>query len=751
MDMEEPLDFKSLCEKYTHASRSSTLPANYSRPQHDQISAANISHVRSNPALQGVISVLEGQVKPPIAKKPALPVGISGIAKPSLAPANRRPTDFLRAKLSTEKESMKLNKMFRQTLHIMDHSRMEGDGKSDSRPQVYRLSCPNIPEPRAPQPAAPDCYEDVDSDFLTKADPSLVTNDLIKSANSSPSMSSKTWRPVEHNYSFPSHSLSPTKANVSHSHKLDGGDDKQKPYCVSKTPKLKSLPSIESLGPPPPKDPRPPNVDLSAFLTGSQQDRTENVREETPGAEYELSSPSSALSEGEYYEDTFHFDESAESGSNMYEVEALDHETSEVEKNEPFATSPSSEELDQECYTDILKLSDLESDLNVYEEEETYTLSDPDLTEDSYYEVSEEAHKELGPPTTVMETYPSFASSEGYHSAGEMEMEKGSPAGSETYTMETKTGKSENGVNTVYTATIMEGFKPEKHTLTVMKGDKVKIIRITDCPIGKWLAQDENGSYGFVPVSCVNINKDILNYHNAPSSLIPITPEDKTRTPNGGAGADLSMGSDSYSIKSNDVYDDIGINPVAPNNPVGKSKGFVHLFRRDKGKKEDLGSGYATPHLNTMSQEGSEYSTQGISRPHEKEKEEKSAGWRTIFHSNKEQRGRSETLGAEGSVFAHYLEGKLNTPGVLKKYAKEEKIFREKFKYTGDINAINIATINDLAPLSAKEKLELAVTAGETVEVIDVVNEEKIICRNIAGKYGYVRIEYLNFQPEHFS
>ncbi|XP_075037830.1 FYN-binding protein 2 isoform X3 [Mixophyes fleayi] len=742
-------DFQSLRAKFQSAERCSTLPANYTRPQKEQTPAPNISNVRSNPALLGVISALEGKTKPaPSSVKPPVlapkPNGLSVVPKLlSVSAHNSNKNSLLipRAKVSPEFESMKLNKGFRQTLHIMDNPRTEGDGMCDNLPQVYRASCPTFPElkPNPPQPAMDDCYEVVDSDFLPYTEPSPAVNDLIKSANCSPSilMHNKPWRSVESGHSSPSPEHSSMKADSSLN--LDGGNGKQKKYCVNKTPRLNSLPPIESLGLPPPKDPRPPKVDLSAFLTEPQQEETDEYRTEAVGSEYECI-PSPAMDEGECYEEALNVNESEASGNNIYEVEELHREPFEAEKNEDFVTSPTWE-YNQESYEDALSLRKAENDCNVYELEEIDTLPDPDPPEGSYYEVSE-GDKDLGFSGTAMGTYPSFTSSvsEGYYSSGEVETDKVSLSNMSLSKDEQafrKKFKISGQESPIYTATIVEDFKTEKYTLPVKKGDAVNIIRISDCRPGKWLAQDERGNYGFVPVACIETSQDVFNYHNSPSSLAPVIPENKqTRTQN--SAADLYVRSNSYSAKYEDTYDDI---VLTPSSSGGKNKGFGNLFRKDKGKKEDLGPVYMTPNTNMMSQEGAENVTHSVNTPHEntihlREKEDKSAGWRSLFHTNKEARGRTDSLGTEG---------KLAAPGVMKKFAKEEKIFREKFKYTGDINVQNIATVNDLAPLSTKEKLELAVKPGETVEVIDVVNDEQIICRNFAGKYGYVRIEYLNF------
>ncbi|NXN91026.1 FYB2 protein, partial [Rhinopomastus cyanomelas] len=78
------------------------------------------------------------------------------------------------------------------------------------------------------------------------------------------------------------------------------------------------------------------------------------------------------------------------------------------------------------------------------------------------------------------------------------------------------------------------------------------------------------------------------------------------------------------------------------------------------------------------------------------------------------------------------------------KIEKEEKFFRETFQYTKEIKVINRATAKSLVP--SKRRVDLPVTAGEQLDVIDVTEGSAVICRNSEGRYGYVLVEHLNFR-----
>ncbi|NXA13102.1 FYB2 protein, partial [Sapayoa aenigma] len=79
-----------------------------------------------------------------------------------------------------------------------------------------------------------------------------------------------------------------------------------------------------------------------------------------------------------------------------------------------------------------------------------------------------------------------------------------------------------------------------------------------------------------------------------------------------------------------------------------------------------------------------------------------------------------------------------------KKIEKEEKIFRKTFMYDKEIGVINTATAECSVP--SKRRVDLPVTAGEQLDVIDVMEGPAVICRNSEGRYGYVLVEHLNFR-----
>ncbi|KAM5148137.1 FYN-binding protein 2 [Mantella aurantiaca] len=564
-----------------------------------------------------------------------------------------------------------------------------------------------------------DSYEAADSIFHIHVEPPPPFNDSPKPQSYWPSVKTNL-KPVSPE-SCPNKEDKPSRPP----------DVKSKPkkniLPVMKMPRKKPLPTIEWLGPPPSKEPRPPQVDLTSYRSATPLSHgVPRPPRESAETEYESPAPSPSSQQETPYDDTMDIRALQESETNVYEVEELQPETAKLSESKPYFPSPDPQR-GSEAYEDIATLRGSAGDSNVYEVEESGFAPAPDRARDSYWEVpGENKDFRAGNSDGDRRTLPRSDSKDGKISKSELAFRK--------------KFKITGLEDTMYATTIVLDFKPEKYMLPAKRGDVVDVIRITDCPQGKWLVKDSQGNYGFVPVSCVDISKDILrfsNQHLLTTSASSDLYADVERPYDSGVGTDLSITSDNYSVKSDDTYDDIDNKSSTLNNSSGRMKGFGNLFKKDKSKKEESGSPSATLNSNVSAEEGAENSYLVSIEGNAREKEDKSSTWRSLFQKVKEQKGKTES---------QKNEGKGNTLVATKKINKEEKILREKFKYTGDINVVSVATINDSALLSSKDKMQLHVKPGETVDVIDVTNEDQIICRNAEGKFGYVKIECLNFQ-----
>uniref|UniRef100_A0A4W3GKC7 FYN-binding protein-like n=2 Tax=Callorhinchus milii TaxID=7868 RepID=A0A4W3GKC7_CALMI len=51
-------------------------------------------------------------------------------------------------------------------------------------------------------------------------------------------------------------------------------------------------------------------------------------------------------------------------------------------------------------------------------------------------------------------------------------------------------------------------YKGGKNDLSFKQGENLEVIRITDNPEGRWLARTMDGCYGYIKVTCVDIDYD---------------------------------------------------------------------------------------------------------------------------------------------------------------------------------------------------------------------------------------------------
>ncbi|OCT84872.1 hypothetical protein XELAEV_18023031mg [Xenopus laevis] len=445
-------------------------------------------------------------------------------------------------------------------------------------------------------------------------------------------------------------------------------------------PKLKSLPTIDSLKPPK-KPPKPPIVDLSRFLylhgnnsiqfTGSPE--VEKAAAVLSTATYE---DSISLSEESAHDDT------------------VDQELPGTRTRDYIASTNGSE-----FYQDILPVSPYSD--NVFDD-------NPDSGFDS--------------PEAVIKMYTNHWDEQQYR-CDEVEYVNCTDALKKKPKL--KDGKIDkkqldfrkkykiSGLeNVLYSTSVNEDCKGGKEMLSLKKGDTIAIIQIMNCPMGQWLAKNEEGNYGFIPVSSVN-SQEYLIYIN--KSLQDSQYDDVGHSRELGTSLGASSTSDGYADMSLDVCDVASIKSTGSG---GKRKVLPRFFKKDKEKSKETNPRESTGKRTSSSTDSY------IEFPNDND-----FYATTITEDDKNGAKQEKT----------------------KKLSKQEREFRVKFKYTKDIAVVNIAVVTESAPRSAKTKFDLSVKPGEELEVIDITDENKVICRNAAGKYGHVAIERLNFTYNVFS
>ncbi|KAF3848969.1 hypothetical protein F7725_015466 [Dissostichus mawsoni] len=294
--------------------------------------------------------------------------------------------------------------------------------------------------------------------------------------------------------------------------------------------------------------------------------------------------------------------------------------------------------------------------------------------------------------------------------------------------------------------------KGSKTDLALKHGDCLDIIRVMGNPEGKWVGRLQDGSIGYVKTTSVEIDFNTLKKHKSEPAYDPEVYDD----------IDV-MSSDNSGMKrpgvvlppppgdGEEIYDDI--DPNLDSDGVRLSQ--YNMFDVDRKVKRiernadmfmigwlfsptDCRSSPKKPRsfLQMFERNGRLSSTKEMPPPEQFNAEGNSAIDEDIYDDVDSQsgppvpptisslpplKGRSKTLEMD--------------PKKQKKFEKEEKEFRKKFKYEGEIQVLNQVTI---APTLTNKKWsgkELAVRAGEKLDVIVNAVDNKLICRNDEGKY----------------
>ncbi|XP_067401661.1 FYN-binding protein 1 isoform X1 [Emydura macquarii macquarii] len=261
-------------------------------------------------------------------------------------------------------------------------------------------------------------------------------------------------------------------------------------------------------------------------------------------------------------------------------------------------------------------------------------------------------------------------------------------------------------IQVIHQARACTDYKGGKNELAVKQGDKIEIIRITDNPEGKWLGRTAKGSYGYIKITVVEIDYDSLKRKQRPSMRASLKNVDSDQ----------------------EVYDDVGDQDEISSQSVGRS-GTGMMFPPPP-PDEEIYDGIDDEDVNTSMNppvklfgkdagdndvyddvESSEFPPPPIE-----------IGSALNIKSLSLGRGRSDDKDTRK----------------LKKMEKEEKEFRKKFKFDGEIRVLYTTTIVAELPSKKWGAKDLQVKPGESVEVMQITDDAKVLCRNEEGKYGYV-------------
>ncbi|XP_059398470.1 FYN-binding protein 1-like isoform X1 [Carassius carassius] len=270
--------------------------------------------------------------------------------------------------------------------------------------------------------------------------------------------------------------------------------------------------------------------------------------------------------------------------------------------------------------------------------------------------------------------------------------------------------------------------KGGKYDLSIKKGESIDIIRITDNPEGKWLARGQDGSFGYVKTEMVEIdfsglkNKGLSLPHNFESEEVYDDVESmEDHGKMNGQRVVLPPPPD------DDVYDDIpepNLNPISTGDPRSllKQLNFLDILKSSVERRK------SQVHYND------------IPPPPQFTPEDVSQDIYDDVDSFPPATSSSSLPQLKSKAIKVHED-----PKKQKKFEKEEKEFRKKFKYDGEIQVLHQATIATSKKGSGKD---LTVQAGETVDVINKSDPDKFICRNKEGKFGYVSASNIQTDDE---
>ncbi|XP_022061878.1 FYN-binding protein 1 isoform X2 [Acanthochromis polyacanthus] len=241
-----------------------------------------------------------------------------------------------------------------------------------------------------------------------------------------------------------------------------------------------------------------------------------------------------------------------------------------------------------------------------------------------------------------------------------------------------------------------------KTDLALKQGDPLDIIRVQGNPEGKWLGRSQDGSIGYVKTTSVEIDFNTLKNCQVQQSYDP------------------------------EVYDDIDV--ISDNSGI---KGPGVVLPPLPGEGGEIYDDVVDPNLEVRVPPPSQFTADGNS--------DKSG---TAIDEEIYDDVDSQNVPPPPPISSlPAIRGKSRSedmdPKKQKKFEKEEKEFRKKFKYEGEIQVLYQVTISNTLTNKKWSAKELPVKAGETLDVIVKAVDNKLICRNDDGKFGYVSTSHI--------
>nr|XP_024652800.1 FYN-binding protein 2 isoform X2 [Macaca nemestrina] len=295
----------------------------------------------------------------------------------------------------------------------------------------------------------------------------------------------------------------------------------------------------------------------------------------------------------------------------------------------------------------------------------------------------------------------------------------------------------------------------------------IDVIQTNPCPEGPKLARHSQGHWGvsdFLSGGYLEVLESTKETPDLgvskPSSISEEIYDDveysRKEVPKPNFRSSFASNSENREEMYEDVYKTKNNYPKIDLDGKEALKRLQQFFKKEKDRfkikktksKENLSAfSILLPDLELKSQEVIIYDDVDLSEKESKD-EDKLKMWKPKFLTPKEKK---EKNGAEESEsFSPRSFFKTKKQNLEKNRMKrEEKLFRERFKYNKEIIVINTAVA--CSKNSRNGIFDLPISPGEELEVIDTTEQNLVICRNSKGKYGYVLIEHLDFKHQSWS
>ncbi|XP_069336155.1 FYN-binding protein 2 isoform X1 [Eulemur rufifrons] len=460
-------------------------------------------------------------------------------------------------------------------------------------------------------------------------------------------------------------------------------------------PRTKPLPSIESLGPPPPKPAKPPVVSLQAFLR--QPAAVPKTQREAAVEECRLPPESAAFEEPHNYEATISYLRHSGNSINLCTAEEIADSTYEV----------GIEELQKPWK------SFFHQELSPKHEDEGKIMKDEEPCELEPLKTEKDPHSDCPFKVEACEGTPGKIQMTNVHRGGRSML----------------AGKQDAATDITRTKASPEGPKLARHSQG--HGGYVEALQTTkETPDPKAFKSSSISEETYDDVEYPRRETTKSDFSNSFASDSEENSEE--------------MYEDVYKTKSNYPKIDLdGKETLKRLQKFFKKERNRFKMKKTKSKENVSASSISLPDLELGPQGVIIYDDVDLSEKESKD-EDKLKTWKPKFLTPKGKKEKKKDVEESGSSSSRNFFRTKKQNLEKNRMEREEKLFRERFKYDKEIIVINTAVV--CSNNSRNGISDLPIIPGEELEVIDTTEQNLVICRNSKGKYGYVLIENLHFK-----